>query len=505
VEQTAALTATASGTVALADLLGFTVPAQPSQIQEDDFILWVKVLRPELCGWLYNGTAVFSRLEAVAGRPKVAAKAALYNLTRGELLAVLLYTIDVDVLRVLNKALRDGDTATICYFQTFLIVLLCGLQKLPTYDGILFRVWTLLPMDEKLVAETWPVGKHIFLRGFSSCTPQLMQNQVDTFGTHLAKHGTIGAFFVRGARVIGDLSCFPHESEHVLLPCWSGTAVGYMDIHAKDILAVQWGVNIRTFAGIELCQDGEEVNGPIGFSSMAAAKAAQEQLASNPDDVAALNSLGNLLVNHFKHYVSARKHFEHAIWTNANHAESHRNLALLLQDHFMDYNGSRKHFEQAIRLDPNQAGHRYNLGLLLERHFKDHRGARKHYSDSIRIDPTPVALRSLGSLELHLLDYASARRHFEQAIHIDPNDAQTHCSLGRLLENHFHEYAGARKHYEEAIHIDPNDAQTHCSLGRLLVTHFHDSAGARKHYERAIHIDPNDVHVQYNLMSLNAR
>ncbi|HXU46581.1 MAG TPA: tetratricopeptide repeat protein [Thermoanaerobaculia bacterium] len=107
--------------------------------------------------------------------------------------------------------------------------------------------------------------------------------------------------------------------------------------------------------------------GPPNLSSTLEA---QRQLAAaHPDDPAAWNDLGNLLILS-RRPDEAETAYRHAVELDPKRASAHFNLGLLAEHHG-DARAAMKEYKAVLELDPRHAWAHYQIGALLEKSGRD--------------------------------------------------------------------------------------------------------------------------------------
>jgi hypothetical protein len=108
---------------------------------------------------------------------------------------------------------------------------------------------------------------------------------------------------------------------------------------------------------------------------------------SQPNDAAAHNDLGNLLVLANRN-AEAETAYRRAIEIDAKRSSAHFNLGLLLQRRGEDRAALRE-FKATVKSDPNHAWAHFQIGMLLERSGR-REGAIEAYAKSFALDPQLV-------------------------------------------------------------------------------------------------------------------
>ena len=372
-----------------------------------------------------------------------------------------------------NRCLRLGDAAGAAPFMPFLSHLLLGLHKLPTFDGIVFRVWN----SKDPALRGYHVGASVRWPQFSSCATQLNKALLDTFGVVEAEstssdgkdatsfgslssekrvmsspsqrrpeRGVLLALDVRGARRVSDISLFPHEAEVVLLPPWEARVNTSYDDDARSALSLSLDVDLSEFTVMEMSQANVTPRRGIVAqptrTMLRRSRSATATTASDAPPHGAAKRLGRKARNQLAmlaqvagNTAEAKRHLEKILSSPASdpnvHASAHNNLATLLIEEG-DREGAKDKLQKALALKPTAARHNNFANLLSE--------------DG---------------------DHAEAQRHYEAAIALNAGDKFAHLGLGRLLQLAFFDFAGARREYETAVAIDPGFATARYNLAHV--------------------------------------
>lgn len=125
--------------------------------------------------------------------------------------------------------------------------------------------------------------------------------------------------------------------------------------------------------------------------------------------------------------------------------------------------------------------------------------AVKYFENSISKDPN-FARAYAGVADSYLLlgsygymqakdAYAKAKEYISKALDLDQNIAESHDSLGFLLEAYYYDFAGARSEFEHAIALNPSNSQAHHWYAINLAISM-DLSRAIDELEKAKEIDP---------------
>jgi hypothetical protein len=144
-----------------------------------------------------------------------------HHLTRCEAIAIRLYTLEWSIREEslyykMCQALRSADRQVIKPYLYYLKLLLCGLNKFPSYSGHTDSLWRGVIDDDGKIASMYSENmKKLWWWGFSSCSYD-MNTVTRFFGNQ--KKVLFNIHFISHAVDISELSCFPIENEILLLP-----------------------------------------------------------------------------------------------------------------------------------------------------------------------------------------------------------------------------------------------------------------------------------------------
>ena len=135
------------------------------------------------------------------------------SLSRDEAMAVLVYTAQCPRLfGDANRNMRLGNREALEPVWPFLQWLLSALPKLPSHDGVVYRV---LSSRDATAAHTYTVGRRPSWPAFSSASTALSSEQLSDFGfDDKGDPGVLLVADVGGARSVGPLTVLP--------PGWQG-------------------------------------------------------------------------------------------------------------------------------------------------------------------------------------------------------------------------------------------------------------------------------------------
>lgn len=306
-----------------------------------------------------------------------------YALSESEALACAAYTASCGLFREANRHMRSGDVGAAAPFLPFLSWLLCGLQKLESYDGVAFRVWDTKDITSGMHvgAGSYIIGSTVRYTAFSSASMSLTSKLLENFGGK--DGGTVLAMNVVGARRICPLSFFPQEGEVVLLPGWTGTVRRSLDRKARITFHELGGIDIRDCTVVELQQEGLSESASITASALGFREGVDPENSSNLSHVGLAHLFSFILHDHEK----AKLHYEKALQADQSNAAAHEGLADLLTKYFSDDNGAIEHYKAALQIDSLNLNAHVNLANLLADRFGDLEGARAQYQAALCIDP----------------------------------------------------------------------------------------------------------------------
>jgi hypothetical protein len=182
-----------------------------------------------------------------------------HNLTRCEAIAIRLYTLEWSIREEslyyeLCQVLRSTDRQLIKPYLHYLKLLLCGLNKFPSYSGLTNSLWRgVIDTDGKIASMYSEKMKKHWWWGFSSCSSDMNivkqffgDNKKVLFNIHFSSH----------AVDISELSYFPNESEIILFPARYLQVVnsselfpGFTIIELKEVATPQMitGIDMKKF------------------------------------------------------------------------------------------------------------------------------------------------------------------------------------------------------------------------------------------------------------------
>eukprot|EP01124_Arcella_intermedia_P025639 TRINITY_DN4625_c0_g1_i8.p1 TRINITY_DN4625_c0_g1~~TRINITY_DN4625_c0_g1_i8.p1 ORF type:complete len:380 (-),score=42.59 TRINITY_DN4625_c0_g1_i8:86-1225(-) len=155
---------------------------------------------------------------AVPDAPAIAASSVFFaesaektNLSLDEVAAINLYTIECNFYRVFNQTLRERDRKKLLPFFPYLKHLLLGLNKLPSFNG---KLWRGVKLD---LRKNYPEGKKFFWWSFSSCTVSLKVLESEQFCGKTGNR-TIFCISSQKGKDIKMFSNYADEGEVLLMP-----------------------------------------------------------------------------------------------------------------------------------------------------------------------------------------------------------------------------------------------------------------------------------------------
>jgi len=213
----------------------------------------------------------------------------------------------------------------------------------------------------------------------------------------------------------------------------------------------------------------------------------------HPNAADTLVFLGNALAERGRTN-DAAECFRQALAARPSHPDAHAALAAVLAKSG-DVKQATEHNLQALAANPSNVTAHVNLGVALagEGKFEE---AVSHYQKALAIDPDlpstrinlAIALTVLGRVEEAQAEYEKAANsvnahaaklvqegrtneaivRYSEAVRLIPNNAEAHCSLGKLyLEQG--RIADARAQFFEVLRIKPDHAEANSRLRQLPV------------------------------------
>ena len=262
-----------------------------------------------------------------------------------------------------------------------------------------------------------------------------------------------------------------------------------------------------------------------------AEKMLRKLLKNFPENDAALNTLGVILMN--KNPIDAAQLLKKAVLINPLNIEALVNLSSA-QKKGGQLKEALDNIQKAREMKPDRADIAYNEGnILLE--TGRYGEAEDAFLTATELDPNLInAHFKLGNLYYDRREMTKAKAAFEAAVTIDPNYTPALINLGNLTadEGYFSE---AEPFYQKVLEIDANNANAHALLGRLYIDldrteeakevlqrtieaddchpdayvllgniakDDHEPDLAESHYRQALKSDPNHEGAQRNLRRL---
>jgi tetratricopeptide (TPR) repeat protein len=190
----------------------------------------------------------------------------------------------------------------------------------------------------------------------------------------------------------------------------------------------------------------------------------RETIRLNPDNAAAHNELGQLLLMESGMgrkgvFDEAEAAFREAIRLNPGNADAHWCLGKVLRERDLgagDVSGEAEAaFREAIRLDPGHAGAHCDLGILL-RTQDYYAEAEAEFGEAIRLDPDSWWAHSCLAIVLYKQGRtAEMEAPCRESIRLNPDIGFVHFLLGEALSRQKrHREADAA--YKEAARLDPD-------------------------------------------------
>lgn len=197
----------------------------------------------------------------------------------------------------------------------------------------------------------------------------------------------------------------------------------------------------------------------------AAAEAARQLLASEPDSADAHHGLG-LAQRGLGDIAGATESFERAVSLAPDNSVFHLSLASLAMAN-QDVEAARRALDQAVSLDPNQLGAYVTLAHLALAN-KDLAEAERQLKLVFRVDPDhPYALVVQGNVEAAKGDRDAALATLQRAARLSPDDPLVQSSLGLayLVKGH---YAFAEQALRNALAKQPSARRLRWALVETL-------------------------------------
>ena len=169
-----------------------------------------------------------------------------HGLTLCEIAAIHLYTQQA-IYSQLNKMLRDRDRTKLLVYFPFLKLLLTALEKLPNYEGVVYRG---VKVQNNLKSQ-YRVGRNLTWWAFSSCT---LDGDILSSDTFCGSTGERILFTIRckNGKDISAYSAYSSEKEILLPPgrvfkvegCMSSPSDTYLSIINLDEQILPAGVKL---------------------------------------------------------------------------------------------------------------------------------------------------------------------------------------------------------------------------------------------------------------------
>ncbi|REK05451.1 MAG: tetratricopeptide repeat protein [Planctomycetota bacterium] len=220
----------------------------------------------------------------------------------------------------------------------------------------------------------------------------------------------------------------------------------------------------------------------------------RQVLAQDPNNVAALNNLGNVLRDRAD-FPPAVECFRRAVALVPHVAELHYNLANALRA-VGQKEQALESYRQAITIAPHLAVAHNNLGTLLKSQG-DLEGAERAFAEAVRLEPKYAdAHYNLGNVQQARRHFAAARSSYQRSLELRPDNAAAHYNLGTVWQTEKNDEA-ARAEFLEALRIQPRYPEPLCNLGILHLARGEDEQ-ALAHFEQALAIDPECPEAHFN-------
>lgn len=138
------------------------------------------------------------------------------KLTFDEILSIVAYTFDIGLSKPreenlyfqLNSVLRARSSNELAKWRDYIFYLLCALEKVPKYSGIVTR-----GIDLTIPTEKYKASNQIVWNAFSSCSKQ--EKVAKNF---LSDTGSLFVLDIENGCLISDYSALPNEDEVLILP-----------------------------------------------------------------------------------------------------------------------------------------------------------------------------------------------------------------------------------------------------------------------------------------------
>jgi protein O-mannosyl-transferase len=225
----------------------------------------------------------------------------------------------------------------------------------------------------------------------------------------------------------------------------------------------------------------------------------RQALALRPNDVEALNDLGNLKAM-TGHDASALELYQKAMTLRPGYVQTYGNLGNLLMH--TNIEDAIAQYRKGLAISPDSLKLLNDLGKALAIKGDD-AGAIEQYLKVLAIEPGYANTHfNLGNRYLKLEKYEEAAAQYRKASELQPDDLEARTKLGQTLLMQG-DFAGAMASFREAIKIDPQSAQAWANLGLACL-----KKGAYKEavdaWQQSLAVAPDQLYVQNSLARLLA-
>lgn len=158
----------------------------------------------------------------------------------------------------------------------------------------------------------------------------------------------------------------------------------------------------------------------------------ERAVALAPNDAAALNNLGNVLID-LGQFEEAVATLERAVALKPEAADFHANLGRALR-FFKKLDRSAEAYRRAIALAPKRAAYHSSLGNILTAQ-KDDEGAMAAFAAALELAPNqPNLIHNIALSLVKLKRFEEAASHSRRAIELDPKEPEYRITLGAALQ-----------------------------------------------------------------------
>jgi len=218
-------------------------------------------------------------------------------------------------------------------------------------------------------------------------------------------------------------------------------------------------------------------------------------LHSNPDNPAALHSLGIIAHQTGKHDTAVEL-IGQAIANNPQVPQYHNTLGLVFEA-LGQFEQAVHAYNQAVSIKPDYVEAYHNMAIALQSQGRYVAAVDKcREAISLKGDYAEAYNTMAFSLEKQE-QYVEAMESYKQALRLKPDYAEAYNHLGFVL-NKQGRSAEAIEIYRHALQIDSNYAEVYSNLGIALKDQ-EQFAEAIKNFEQALRIDPDFAEAYYNL------